>query len=236
MPGITPKFKRIARFAPLIGFLIGVLQALLMLTLFLLNWPQNSLPFVGIAFNLWITGGIHFDGLIDTADGISAGPAKCLEAMKDSRVGASGVIALAINLALQIAALHKLGLFYLIALPIASFWGRYSQLIAIGNYPSIQKESSSDFHRDNWAGNIKESIPSFIIFLLLIVTINFTSLIYFTKTSLIIAVLIGFIPSIIIPYFLARRIGGHSGDTYGASVVLVETFLLITLAFILPGN
>ena len=100
--------KRIARFAPLIGFFIGILQAFLMLILYLLNWPQGSLAFVGIAFNLWITGGMHFDGLIDTADGISAGPKKCLEAMKDSRVGASGVIALTINLTLQIAALIKL--------------------------------------------------------------------------------------------------------------------------------
>ena len=63
------------------GLLIGILQAFLMLILFLLNWPQGSLPFIGIAFNLWITGGIHFDGLIDTSDGISAGPKKCLEAM-----------------------------------------------------------------------------------------------------------------------------------------------------------
>ena len=207
-----------------------------MLILFLLNWPQDSLPFVCIAFNLWITGGIHFDGLIDTADGISAGPKKCLEAMKDSRVGASGVIALTINIALQLAALNKLGLFYLFTLPIASFWGRYSQLIAIGNYPSIQKESSSDFHRDNWKGNIKESIPSLIIILLLIFFITFASLSYSLKICLIIASLIGIIPSIMIPYFLARRIGGHSGDSYGASVVLVETFLLVSLAFILPGN
>ena len=80
---------------------------------------------------MWITGGLHFDGLIDTADGISAGPDKRLEAMKDSRVGASGVIALTINLALQIAALIKLDYLYLFALPIAYFWGRYSQLIAI---------------------------------------------------------------------------------------------------------
>ncbi len=218
------------------GLLIGILQAFLMLVLFLLNWPKSSLPFVGIAFNLWITGGIHFDGLIDTADGISAGPQKCLEAMKDSRVGASGVIALIINLALQIAALNKLGLYYLFALPIVSFWGRYSQLIAIGNYPSIQKESSSDFHRDNWKGNFQESIPSFIIILFFVFTITFSSLRFFLKKHLIISSLIGFIPSIIIPYFLARRIGGHSGDSYGASVVLVETFLLTILALILPGS
>ncbi len=207
-----------------------------MLTLFFLKWPKESLPYVGIAFNLWVTGGIHFDGLIDTADGISAGPKKCLEAMKDSRVGASGVIALAINLALQIAALNKLGLLFLFALPISSFWGRYSQVIAIGNYPSIQKESSSDFHRNNWKSNFEESIPSIIFIAILLFTITFINLSYILKKYLIFSVLIGFIPSIMVPYFLARRIKGHSGDSYGASVVLVETSLLITLALILPGS
>ena len=83
---------------------------------------------------------------------------------------------------------------------------------------------------------MKESKPALIIILLLIFSITFASLSYSLKISLIIASLIGIIPSIIIPYFLARRIGGHSGDSYGASVVLVETFLLVSLAFILPGN
>ncbi len=181
-----------------------------------------------------ITGVLHFDGLIDTADGISAGPDKRLEAMKDSRVGASGVIALTINLALQIAALIKLDYLYLFALPIAYFWGRYSQLIAIGNYPSIQEKSSSDFHRDNWKGNLVESIPSFIVILILLFTLSVIDLSFYFKIYLIIASLIGFIPSLIIPYFLAKRIGGQSGDSYGASVVLVETITLIILAIILP--
>ncbi len=192
------------------------------------------MPFIGIAFNLWITGGLHFDGLIDTADGISAGPDKRLEAMKDSRVGASGVIALTINLALQIAALIKLDYLYFFALPIAYFWGRYSQLIAIGNYPSIQEKSSSDFHRDNWKGNLVESVPSFIVILILLFTLSVIDLSFYFKIYLIIASLIGFIPSLIIPYFLAKRIGGQSGDSYGASVVLVETITLIILAIILP--
>ena len=33
-----------------------------------------------ISINLWLTGGLHFDGLMDTADGIAAGKRKSLEA------------------------------------------------------------------------------------------------------------------------------------------------------------
>ena len=81
---------------------------------------------------------MHYDGLMDTADGVAAGPARCLEAMTDSRVGASGVIALTINIAIQLAVLLKLSSYYFFALPVAAFWGRYSQICAIGYYPYIK--------------------------------------------------------------------------------------------------
>ena len=98
-----------------------------------------------------ITGGLHLDGLMDTADGIGAGEQKCLEAMRDSRVGAIGVQVLILILFLQIAALLKLGHSALIALPISTFWGRVSPLWAISYFPYLHKNGSSAFHKANWA-------------------------------------------------------------------------------------
>jgi adenosylcobinamide-GDP ribazoletransferase len=56
-----------------------------------------------IAFTVWITGGLHLDGLADTADGLGGGrtPAEALTIMKDSRVGAFGVISLIVALLLK---------------------------------------------------------------------------------------------------------------------------------------
>ena len=57
-----------------------------------------------------VTGGLHEDGLSDTADGLGGGSNKDrrLEIMKDSRVGAFGVIALVLIIGLKWAGLAAL--------------------------------------------------------------------------------------------------------------------------------
>ncbi len=231
-----PSFKRIARFAPLIGVFIGLFQASTLILLSNLNWPDESLPFICIAIGIGLTGGLHFDGLVDTADGISAGSKRTFEAMKDSRVGAIGLLVLVFIISLQIASLFKLKLFYLFALPLASFWGRYSQVWAIGNHPYLEEGGSSMFHKHNWSGNYRESIPSIIFLMLITILLIKLKIVYSIKICFIISTLSGIIPAIFIPNLLAHRLKYLSGDSYGASVVLVETFMLFTFAIIMPGS
>jgi adenosylcobinamide-GDP ribazoletransferase len=83
-----------------------------------------------LVLTVWITGGLHLDGLADTADGLGGGatPADALRIMKDSRVGAFGVLSLILALIL------KFSLFLAIAAqpgatkalllyPVLSRWG-----------------------------------------------------------------------------------------------------------------
>ncbi len=204
--------------------------------LFELGLSSESLPFFAIALNLWITGGLHHDGLMDTADGISAGPIRCLEAMKDSRVGASGVVALMINIAIQIAALKNMNTYYFIILPVCYFWGRYSHLLAIGNYLYIQNNGSSEFHKSNWNGNLKESIPSIICLILCITIVFQLDLLPYLKIFFLLINFLGFFISIIIPKLLSNKLGGHCGDSYGASIILVETSTLFISSIIFPAS
>ena len=162
-PLIKPKFKRIARFAPLIGICIGFLQSFFWLSLKYFNWPDISAALIVIAISISVTGGLHIDGLMDTADGIGAGPAKRIEAMKDSRVGAIGVQSLVIILILQLAAIIKLDFYAPFAFPLAAFWGRLSQLFAIENYEYIFKKESRSVHQQYWKGIFIEIRPSLII-------------------------------------------------------------------------
>ncbi|MED5469391.1 MAG: adenosylcobinamide-GDP ribazoletransferase, partial [Cyanobacteriota bacterium] len=127
-PGLKPRFERIARFAPWIGLVLGGLQSFLWLVLIRADWPTSSVALLVIGLGPWLSGGLHLDGLMDTADGLAAGRERCLQAMDDSCVGASGVQALLVVVLLQIAALPRLGSLAPLALLIAAFWGRCAPL------------------------------------------------------------------------------------------------------------
>ena len=236
-PLIKPRFQRIARFAPLIGIFIGFIESFIWLLLRYFNWPNISTALITIAISICITGGLHIDGLMDTADGISAGPKKRIEALKDSRVGAMGVQSLVIILILQIAAIIKLDFYAPLAFPLAAFWGRISQIFAIGNYESIFNKESSSFHKKNWKGLSNEIRPSLIIISLGIIVFLFSANLNISNSLLIIScILSGLITSILIPYFINKSLGGHNGDSYGACLVIVETTNLLLLSIILVPN
>ena len=236
-PIIKPRFKRIARFSPLIGVLIGFVQSISWLFLKNLSWPDISLALICTSMNILITGGLHFDGLMDTADGISAGPSKRVEAMKDSRVGAMGVQSLVIILILQIAAIIKLDFYAPFAFPLAAFWGRLSQLFAIENYEYIFKKESISFHHKHWKGISNEIKPSLIIISMGIIIFLCLNNLNLSNTLLIVfCIFFGFLTAILTPELLNKSLGGHSGDSYGAGLVITETTNLLLLSIILVPN
>ncbi len=236
-PLIKPGFKRIARFAPLIGIFIGFLQSFFWLSLRYFNWPNISAALISIGISIFITGGLHIDGLMDTADGIGAGPSKQIEAMKDSRVGAIGVQSLVLILLFQIAAIVKLDFYAPLAFPLAAFWGRVSQIFAIGNYKYIFKNESDSIHKKYWEGISSEIIPSLLIICLGIIFFLFSTKLNLSNIFLLISfILSGFISSILIPYFINKSLGGHNGDSYGAGLVITETTNLLILSVILVPN
>ena len=236
-PFVKPRFERIARFAPLIGLLIGFIQSFFWVLLRYFNWPTISVALISIAISICITGGLHFDGLMDTADGIGAGPSKRFEAMKDSRVGAIGVQSLVIILLLQIAAIIKLGFYSPFAFPLAAFWGRISQIFAIGNYQYLYRKESASIHKRHWKGISKEIKPSLIMIVLGTIFVLFSTNLNLSISFLLIScILSGFITSILIPSFINKSLGGHNGDSYGAGLVITETINLLILSIILVPN
>ena len=109
--------------------MIGSWQAFIWLWLANRGWPYASLAGLVLSFGIFVTGGIHLDGLMDTADGLAAGKEKRIEAMLDSRVGAIGMQALIVVLLIQFSALIKLGSVSPIALVISSFCSKEVNVI-----------------------------------------------------------------------------------------------------------
>jgi adenosylcobinamide-GDP ribazoletransferase len=92
--------------------------------------PEPAAAGLLLVLTVLITGGLHLDGLADTADGLggSRTPEETLRIMKDSRVGAFGVISLVLALILKFSLFLSLaaktgGAQALLLYPIISRWG-----------------------------------------------------------------------------------------------------------------
>jgi cobalamin 5'-phosphate synthase/cobalamin synthase len=104
-----PIFRRSVVFYPFVGVVIGLLLTLVGAGLRV--WIP-SFPAAVIVLSVWIaiTGALHLDGLMDTADGVlSHRPREqMLEIMKDSRVGAMGVIVCVLYMLLKLSFIMEL--------------------------------------------------------------------------------------------------------------------------------
>ena len=220
-PGIMPRFERIARFAPWVGAVIGVAEALLWLGLTPAG-PLAQIPLV-LALGIALSGGLHLDGAMDTADGLAAGPQRCLEAMEDSRVGASGVQALLLVLLLRVGGLALLAAQAPAALLWAAVWGRIAPLVAMQAFPYLRAEGgSAAFHRRHWRGWARELAPS----LLLLAGLSGAALGLGCPAWAALG-WCGLLPALLVPWALGRRLGGHSGDSYGACVEWTQSACLL---------
>lgn len=91
--------------------------------------PHPAAAALLVCLTVWITGGLHLDGLADTVDGLGGGqdPEARRRIMKDSRVGAFGVLALILALLLKfaffLAAADKGWRGEFVLYPMVSRWG-----------------------------------------------------------------------------------------------------------------
>ena len=222
-PWPQPSFQRIARFAPWMGLLIGALQGLLWIGLTRLGWPPAACALSVVALGIHLSGGLHHDGLIDTADGLGAPVERRLEAMEDSRVGASGVLALVMVLLLQVAALIQLGEQAPLGLCLSAFWGRVAPLWAMARFDYLRVDGTAAFHRDH-ARPFWDALPALLV---VVVLASWVAPLF---------LLFGGVVAILVAQSLGRRLGGHTGDSYGAVLVLTEMLTLLGLALLLPAS
>jgi len=92
---------------PLAGAALGGLAALAGALALALGLPAPVAALIALGALVMLSGGLHEDGLADTADGLWGGGtrARRLEIMRDSRIGSYGVIALVLGLGLRGVAL-----------------------------------------------------------------------------------------------------------------------------------
>ncbi len=100
---------RSARYFPIAGQLVGLISGgvLIAAAQFWSGWLPALLA---VAAGVLVTGGLHEDGLADTADGLGGGHTRerRLAIMKDSAIGVFGVLAIGLTLGAKVGALSGL--------------------------------------------------------------------------------------------------------------------------------
>ena len=229
LPSCWPvRFEKIARVAPLVGLVLGALLTLLDLLLLGLGLPLLLRSALVILSGMWLTGGLHLDGAMDTADGLAVQePKRRLAAMADSQAGAFGVMAAIAILLLKVTALTSIGHSRWFALLAAAAWGRWGQQWAIGRYPYLKAEGKGAFHNQA-IPSVWQALPwaiGLVGITILAIMLRLISWRYGTA-----AMITGGGAAWLVSAWLAKQLGGHTGDTYGAVVEWVEVAVLLGLA------
>lgn len=100
---------RIARWFPVVGAGVGVVSAAVLVASREILSHQVS-AVLAVMTGVLVTGGFHHDGLADSADGLVGGwtPEQRRQILKDSRHGTYGVLALVLQVVLQVSVLGDL--------------------------------------------------------------------------------------------------------------------------------
>lgn len=215
-------FGASVRYFPLVGAVIGVILAAFfrLADPFL---PIHALAAALILLEFFLTGGLHCDGLMDSADGLLSGRSRerVLEIMKDSRVGAHGVIAFVAlvlarwSLLLDLLPASPVAVTPLVALFAMPVLGRLAMVIAITSYPYARPEGIGKAFAAH-AGRSALYIAA-VTAALLVVPLGPVALV-----ALAAAVLF----AVVFSRYVTQALGGLTGDTYGAVTELTEVVVL----------
>lgn len=223
------EFQNVARFAPTVGLIIGSILGIFDLGLQLVGVPVLTNNTLVVAAWIILTGGLHLDGAMDTADGLAVqDKQRRLQVMVDSATGAFGAMAAIALIIIKTAALSELHAYRWLILMAACGWGRWGQQLAILQYPYLKPTGKGAFHkaaiRSYW-----DVLPSLMLLLgisslPILLDRDFKVSLYMALGGIAIAFLTG--------AWFNRQLGGHTGDTYGAVVEWTEAFYLCLLTSI----
>lgn len=222
---------RAARWFPLIGGALGGAGALAAWGLHdLIGMPPALSAMLVVGLGAWMTGGIHLDGLADMADGFGGGRTRddVLRIMRDPVIGSFGAIALLLVIAMKVGALTTLlernaALPFLVAAPALSRWTIVG-LAALLPYARPEGGLGQAVAQERDAMGL--FLATAITAVVTIAALRTDGLVSWALAALVMVAL---------GRAARRRIGGVTGDVFGASVELTETTVLVG-AVLLTGR
>lgn len=215
----------VAGWYPLVGLVLGLVAYGVAGS----GWASSPLvsAAVTVVILALLTGGLHWDGLADVADAWHfSDPQRRVQVLKDSATGAFGTLAIALTALMQVAAITSLsekGGASLIVIAVVS--GRSSATFSawLGKPARADGLGAAVSRRPGLSGWI--GVGACALALVLIWRLG---LFVSAGQVTVVAAAAGILAALVVPHVISGRFRGTSGDTMGASVMVVETVVLLT--------
>ena len=216
-PAGMEELAKSAAWFPWVGALIGALVALIYIGLTKF-FPEFVSAVVSVGVWVYLTGGLHLDGLADSFDGLlnSSTPERRLEIMKDPRLGAFGALGLIWMMIFKISILTALPVkLAWLAIPLAASTARWV-LIYAGRQPMARPDGLGAAFKPHlgWVG----------MFMAAILPLGLAVLCGWRGFA---AFVLGCVCAAGIMLWARIRLGGLTGDVFGLIVETVEAVVLL---------
>jgi len=224
-PFTARELGRAVGFYPLVGLLLGAVLALVDLLL------ARILPVAvrsALILALWIvlTGALHFDGFVDSCDGLLGGAThdQRLAIMRDERAGAYGLAGGTLLLLILFSGLGAVQSLRWAVLLLAPVIGRWAMALSVVLFPYSRSAGLGRDIKDN--AGLEEAALSTVIALLVVLPLAWWLQSVVPLAALGLAAAIGWLAS----QFSISRIGGLTGDIYGAINMIAEASVVLAFA------
>ena len=211
---------------PLVGVVLGFLLYSVNYTARLI-FPVSVSAAITLFAWIIVTRAFHLDGFMDTCDGLFGGwtPERRLEIMKDSRMGAFGVVGGVLVLLTEYAALQSsVNLFP--ALMLSTTLGRWGSPLVIYAFPYAREDGLGIEMKRNVS--IREVI---------LATLISGVIAWFVAGWIGFLLMLGaVVVSFLVAFYAMRLLSGLTGDIYGTVTTLVEMLVLVAFTIIDFGS
>ncbi len=229
------RFVEGVKWMPLVGLLVGLPGAIIVAGCTSFLGTEVAVLFA-LALMIGVTGGLHLDGVADTADGLFSYRPKerMLEIMRDATLGTNGVLAVFLTLLSKFVLLKNLPLScVVVAMLSAPVLGRMTTAwhTAFSGYARQTSGMGEFVGRVTGFMALQATMVSFLLSLVLFLCAGVSFV-----AGAVFIVLLHFIIiawAIFFARYVQKRIGGITGDTIGATLEVSEimTFFYFLLAW-----
>ena len=226
VPLVEPKpvtFGRSVLFFPVVGLLLGLAMAGVGALLWS-SLPHFVVAGIAVALIAALSGGLHLDGLADTFDALGVSPLgdaaarreRMLAVMRDPRMGPIGGAALTLVLLIKVSALSQsTDLVGWVLVPLLSRW---LAGVLFSAFPYARQEGAGRAWHGTPTG-LEGLLGSSLIIIVVV----------FLGPVAIGAVVAGAGVGFGFAAYMNRRLGGLTGDVYGAAIELCEVATAVAL-------